>query len=139
MISSGRYRKDELFFEHTLGYEGDEGDDSSIIQVEKKNLSNKYSRIPLNLMVGYARKQNVKLLSQLEDDESIPEELSQVKQRIDQYIATTNNSEAKHWHHNNEAWLRELRHDYLHFSARYTLGHTPRYYEGKRARLTIQG
>ncbi len=137
-IDAGRYRKDEIFLEHTLGYEGDESDDSSIIRVDKKNISNKYSRIPLQLMAEYARKSKVKLNPLLERNEAIPSELSHVKQKIDAYITNTEKSKAEHWHHNDEAWLRELRHDYFHFSARYSTGHTPRYNRGKRARLIIR-
>ena len=139
LIASGFYRENEIFLEHTPGYDGDESDESSVIKVERRNISNLYSRIPLNLMTGYAREQNVKLTDKLDDNESVPDELADIKKRIDHYIATTQTSRAQHWHQNTQAWLRELRHKYLHFSARCVLGHTPRYYEGKRARLTIVG
>ena len=138
-IASGRYKKDEIFLEHTLGYEGDEGDDNSLIRVDKKNISNKYSRIPLHLMAGCARDSKIKLKRKLESVEKIPSELNNVKQKIDNYVAKTKKSKASHWHHNDEAWLRDLRHDYFHFSARYSTGHTPRYNRGKRVRLTIDG
>jgi len=76
---------------------------------------------------------------ELENDQAIPNQLGTVKQQIDNYIATTKKSKATHWHQNDEAWLRDLRHDYFHFSARYSTGHTPRYNRGKRVRLTIDG
>ena len=138
-IAAGRYKENEIFLEHTLGYEGDESDDSSIIRVDKKNISNKYSRIPLQLMAEYARKSKVAIDTELERNEAIPVELNHIKQKIDDYIANTPKSKAAHWHHNNEAWLRDLRHDYFHFSARYSTGHTPRFNHGKRSRLIIKG
>jgi len=90
-------------------------------------------------MAGYARKSKVVISKELENEQAIPSALNNVKQKIDSYITNTQKSQATHWHQNDEAWLRDLRHDYFHFSARYSTGHTPRYNRGKRARLTIDG
>ncbi|MBN4080458.1 DUF2235 domain-containing protein [Beggiatoa alba] len=138
-LASGWYQDNEIFLEYESGYEDDEGDDASMIHVLKDNISNQYSRIPLHLMAGYARENKIGIDSEFERNESIPDALSNVKQKIDTYIAATPQSKAQHWHGNNEQWLRDLRHDYFHFSARYKTGHTPRYYRGKRARFTFEG
>ena len=139
LIEAGWYNENELFLDHTMGYEGDEGDETSIIRVVKENVSNKYSRIPLHIMANYARKNKIKLLSKLDEDEAIPDELTDIQGKLLNYITKTKKSKAQHWHGNKEGWLCKLRHDYFHFSARIKTGHTPRYIKGKRGREIIKG
>lgn len=139
LIDSGWYTKDEIKLEYTVGYEGDESDDSSAIRVLRKNISNKYSRIPLHLMADFAKENNIKLKAKLLIVQKIPSNLSEVKEKIDQYIKSTKESKAQNWLDNKEQWLRKLRHDYFHFSARSQKGNNPRFYEGKRERLILQG
>ncbi len=138
-LEVGWYRPDEITLEYKEGYEGDESDDGSWIRVVKKDISNQYSRIPLHLMAGYARENKVPLKSRLERDQDIPETLMAAKQEIEQYIARTPVSRAEHWLKNNAPWLKQLRHDYLHFSARIKTGHSPRFINGKRGRVVLEG
>ncbi len=138
-LASGWFKPEEIVLTYEPGYENDESDDNSVINVIKKDISNKYSRIPLHIMTKYARENKVKFKRKLEVVEEIPSELNDIKQQMDNYIAIHQQSKAEHWHGNTEQWLRDLRHDYFHFSAKCKMGHTPRFKNGKRFRLTLEG
>jgi len=138
-IETGWYRPEEITLEYQEGYDQDEGDDTSWIRVNKASISNKYSHIPLQLMAAYAKENKVRLIANLERDQAIPDELATVKQEIDSYITKTARSSATHWLNNNAPWLKQLRHNYLHFSARIKTGHTPRFIRGKRGRVVLGG
>ena len=48
-------------------------------------------------------------------------------------------SRPEDWHDNQRGWLRDLRHDYFHFSARLEIGNGPRYENGQRLREEFDG
>ncbi len=136
LIAAGWYRESEI----DLEYYDDEGGGYSELNVLRPDIRNGYSRIPLQLMAGYARESGINLQEKLADNEEIPTSLSDIKTKIDNYIVNTSatRSNASDWQ-GSQPWLRNLRHDYFHFSARCKIGHTPRYYQGKRARKTFKG
>jgi len=79
------------------------------------------------MMAGFARESGIDVRDKLERDEDIPEALSTMQERIEAYIARVGTaSREADWQHN-DSLLRQLRHDYLHFSATYSLGMKPRF------------
>lgn len=113
-------------------------------RVTRAGLSSHYSRIPLHIMVGYAKRKNMVFMDELDKDEKVPAELSQIQDTIKSYVAQHDSlgartSQAKDWHDNDRGWLRELRHRYFHFSAKVKLGHTPRIEGGERIRQVHRG
>ncbi len=107
------------------------------------DISGHYNRIPLHLMAGYAKNKKIVFLPQLDLDEAVPGSLGNVKDKIQAYVSQhdglgVRTSEAKHWHDNTE-FLRKLRHDYFHFSAKIKWGHTPRIEHGERIRQVHRG
>ena len=113
------------------------------LRVTRPGIRNHYSRIPLHLMVGYAKKKAIMFLSRIDDDEAVPATLGTVKDKIHDYVAQhdglgARTSRPEHWHANTEL-LRQLRHDYFHFSAKIKLGHTPRIEHGERIRQVHRG
>ena len=106
---------------------------------ERSNIGNGYSQIPLHIMARHARDKGLVLKGSFEKDEAVPAELSEVQNHIEKYVASTSKSRLTDWQHN-EPWLRTLRHDYLHFSARMKTGHDPRINDNKqRTRMTYDG
>ena len=105
----------------------------------RENILNHYSKIPLHIMVDYAKKNKIRFKRKLGNVEKIPTELDNVKQEIDQYISSGGKSKATDWHSNDRSWLLKLRHDYFHFSARYKIGHDPRFSSGRRYRKVYNG
>jgi len=85
-------------------------------------------------MARYAIEQSIKFKEDLQDDEKIPDELNDVKAKIDGYADGVGTSKPEDWHHN-EKWLKELRHKYFHFSARLEMGNGPNIVNGKRERI----
>ncbi|MDZ4262692.1 MAG: DUF2235 domain-containing protein [Pseudomonadota bacterium] len=117
------------------------GDPIPAPATETVGLPNQYHRIPLQIMARAAREKGIVFNDKLfNKKEVIPEALDGVKERIDNYIASAKGRESRadHWHHNEE-WLRQLRHDYLHFSAQIEFGLGPRISKGKRQRMTYAG
>jgi len=105
----------------------------------RENILNHYSKIPLHIMVKYAKENKLEFVDKLERDEEIHSDLDNVKQEIDQYISSGGKSKATDWHSNDKSWLSKLRHDYFHFSARYQTGHDPRFSSGRRFRKVYNG
>ena len=141
LIAAGWYKEDEISLEH-IEFSGNHGFNSNEyteLNVERPDIRNGYSRIPLQLMAGYARESKINISGKLSDNEEIPAALSDIKTKIDNYIANSSASSARDWQSNAYPWLNCLRHDYFHFSARHKIGHSPRYYRGKRARKTFKG
>lgn len=135
LIDAGWYQPDEIVLEH-IDFEG--GGDVWV-SVNRAGIRNHYSRIPLQLMVRYARDEKLTFRKNIDVDEAVPAELSSVQQAIDRYINTTHRSRVWDWHRNDLPWLRTLRHDYCHFSARAKTGHTPRFSCGSRFRKAYNG
>ena len=113
------------------------------LRVTRPGIRRQYNRIPLHLMVGYAKKKNIAFEAKLERVEEVPAALGNVQDNIKTYVSQhdslgTRTSKAEDWHDNNRGWLRELRHRYCHFSAHYSsptvVGHIPRIEGGERIR-----
>ncbi len=134
LIAAGWYQEDEIKLERAYS----EGGESTSLEVRRSGIRNHYSRIPLHIMARYARGNGIVLKDKLEREEEIPDALGDIQQRIEGYIAKTSQSKADDWH-GNDRQLRDLRHDYLHFSARRQIGHDPRFYKGKRHRVVHGG
>jgi hypothetical protein len=115
--------------------------------------SNHYSRIPLKLMAEFARKAGVHVGESLERKFALPqgkaaEHLHEAEAAIRSMIASKGGKTPATWFKadpsNDPAWHKRLRHDNLHFSARYNgIGHSPDWskaamFGGVRQR-TIQG
>jgi len=90
-----------------------------LLFAKREVILNKYSLIPLHIMMEYAIKANL-IFWPAED---VPEDLKDAKEKIWDYVIgmDVNNgvSEPYHWSVNNSEWLKKLRHKYLHFSASY--------------------
>jgi hypothetical protein len=119
-----------------------------------RNISNEYSKIPLHLMAKYAseKESGVAIKNKLYVDEKIPAKLKSVENKIKSYIQQIgSNSKPDHWigpentncykdWQGNDKWLRDLRHDYLHFSAVFlSVAHAPRIEGGQRVRKIYRG
>lgn len=140
LIDAGWYKDDER--EITVTPVTDENDNVlwATLWAHRDAIGNKYSLIPLHLMAKAARERGVSFKPSLDKDEEIPPDLDHVRAEIDRYIATTEQSRPEDWHDNSRSWLRQLRHDYLHFSARMEVGYDPRINEqGRRKRYVHDG
>ena len=138
LIESGWYDKNEIKTVHFPAIDSSELDEY-VIEVSRKKISNHYSRIPLHIMARFGQESGVCLTDELDSDEKIPSNLQNVQQKIDNYISKVGgNSKVEDWLHS-ESWLRILRHDYLHFSARLSLAHAPRFRNYQRTRKTYHG
>ena len=62
--------------------------------------------------------------------------MQDIHDKIKEYIESKGPYDSKEsdWHDNGREWLRELRHNFFHFSARMAAGHDPRFENGKRVR-----
>ena len=116
------------------------------LSVNRTGIKNHYSRIPLQIMAKTARENGMVFKVELDDEKVLSNTtLSKMEKHIESYIANTTQSKADDWDKKMETdeelrtLLRELRHDYLHFSARLKLGHDPRIEGGKRLREVFPG
>ena len=118
------------------------------LHVIRPGIRSQYNRIPLHLMVEYAKKKDILFEAKLERVEEVPPELESVHKEIKAYAAQhdtlgARTSKAEDWHDNVRGWLRELRHRYFHFSAHYSspsvVGHIPRIEGGARIRGMHRG
>jgi len=115
--------------------------------VNRAKLSSYYSRIALHIMAKYARNNKIQLKTKLERDEDIPAEvatLDSARKKIESYMNRHDglgafSSKSEDWLQNDEKWLRELRHEYFHFSARFEIGNEPRFIRGRRQRMYYDG
>ena len=109
-----------------------------VIEVTRANISNEYRKIPFNLMADKAKECGINFKSEIAE-ETVPGELKSVDGKIRQYVEVVGvQSKTGDWTHN-EPWLVKLRHEYLHFSARYEIGHGPRFSDYKRVRKVYRG
>jgi len=137
LIKAGWFKDDEI--ELIVSDEDDDEIPSTVqLKINRTIEHNHYSRIPLHIMAGYARESGVDVRNTLERDEDIPNELNRTYDNIRKYINGIENSKMSDWHHN-EPWLCELRHDYLHFSAKCEMGLYPRIRDGERIRMRYDG
>ncbi len=151
LIKTGWYTEEEI----KLKVLGPVGPKSPTLlaqtEVTRPGISGHYNRIPLHLMAGYARKKKIVFKGALDKDEKVPEDmLGDTQQKIKDYVAQhdglgARTSEAKHWlddkdwDEDKRRWMRRLRHDYFHFSAKIKMGHTPRIEGGERVRQVHRG
>jgi len=137
LIATGWYKANELSLKHIPPKIGLA---EVHLEANRNGIRHHYSRIPLHIMTRFARESGIDVKDKLERDEDIPEALSAIQQRIEAYIARIGNGSTEtDWQHNEE-WLRQLRHDYLHFSAQYDTGMKPRFGDnGQRKRKYFDG
>lgn len=137
LIASGWYQPHEIdLIELPSGPHG--LSINAMVTVKREGIRNHYSRIPLHIMANFARENAINIKTKLESANKIPGKLEGTKERIDNYIKNTPHSKSEHWQHN-EGWLKALRNDYLHFSAKYEFGLGPRFKDGKRYRKQYAG
>lgn len=175
IISSGWYKRHEI---GKVKNENDplSGEGSSCqpaitnnLIVNRINIKNTYSRIPLHKMAKFAEESGLNFEDALYEDHAIPEELKQIKELINKYISSCacNNkvSTFSDWWNNyspgyipedNIDWMdyqtknkaiQDFKHNFLHFSANYykdeVLGiitiNAPNYKKGERKRVIQDG
>ncbi len=143
LIASGWYRQEELILETFYLTVGVSQHEMGRLRVERKSISNQYSRIPLHIMARFASENAITIEDVFYDIEKIPANLREIKQKIDAYVAQKQDggSKAEDWLERDDDWLKGLRHDYLHFSARLATGHQPRtdFWNGQRYRKIYHG
>jgi len=157
LIAAGRYKQSPIEKENEISIKnhdyyyntpGREKSHAPPILVEhwletvtRSDIRNTYSTIPLHLMAKEARDKGIVFNDRFDDDEVVPAELDKVQKAIQGYIDThtPSSSQAVDWHDNDRGWLRRLRHEYFHFSARMMPGHDPRIINGKRIRKVYRG
>jgi hypothetical protein len=113
----------------------------SIVSTARYGLRNTYSTIPLQIMVKSAKDKGILFLPKLELNEAVPTSLNDENGYIQSYIDKQGpySSQAADWVDNRDPWLKKMRHDYFHFSARMRPGHDPRIENGKRVRKIYRG
>ncbi|MCP4431710.1 MAG: DUF2235 domain-containing protein [Gammaproteobacteria bacterium] len=138
LIDAGWYKPEEIEVIRvpSMDYSGL---DDFYVEVTRKSVSNEYSRIPLHIMARFARESGVGIKGKLENTEKISGFLTKVQGKLNEYIKSIDRDSApEHWH-NNDSWLKKLRHDYLHFSAYLSIAHSPRFKNHRRVRKTFYG
>jgi len=120
LIASGWYRQAEIE-QHRERI--DKGIYWHHLIVTRRNISNQYSNIPLQIMANRSAAHEVHFREMLAIDHPIPAGLSDVKAIIDDYVAqhVSGNavSQASDWIDKMDKTHKRLRHDYLHFTACY--------------------
>lgn len=138
LVDSGWYKENEVKIIHIPSMDTS-GFDDYTVEVTREQISNDYSRIPLHIMARFARESGVSIKEKLENSEQIPGSLLDVHEKLNKYIDKIGkSSKTADWGHN-EGWLRDLRHDYLHFSAHLSIAHAPRFRNYQRIRKTYYG
>ncbi len=121
-----------------------------ILTAKRDTISNRYSRIPLQIMARFARESDSKGGPIIFNDkfplkEEIPPMLELADEEIKAYVNQhkakgARSSHPEHWHDNQRGWLRDLRYGYFHFSAKAaSIANAPSYIDGKRQRMTRPG
>lgn len=115
-----------------------------IMQQELNNVGyegvrNGYSKIPLNIMANEMRKLGWTFDKKMERDEKVPDDLQTIYDRLGAYCSGPSKPDPDYWRNNQEPWMKALRRDYLHLSARMQPGHDPRIEDGRRTRKVYPG
>lgn len=137
-VRAGWYNEAEL----TTVDNSTEGSYDFKIIANRKNISNEYSRIPLHLMADFAAEQGLNFSPYLYQENPIPDELSEIKSSLDNYVAgpgISGESQPSDWYDNNSEMMRYLRHNYLHFSAQYGSYYSAYYGYGMKPRFEKNG
>jgi hypothetical protein len=90
-------------------------------------------------MADFARKSQVQLISDLEIDNAVEDaKLVPLLSKLKSY-ASRRSSKVTDWQ-GDAQWLKDLRNNFLHFSAHYSgTGMEPRFVNGRRKRLVYEG
>ncbi|MDY8138333.1 DUF2235 domain-containing protein [Aquimarina sp. 2201CG5-10] len=106
----------------------------------RKNLSNRYSYIPLQIMAKFSINKNVNLvMGKITRDFAITSELSSTKTILDEYVFN-DGIEMSYDNPEHKMLLKTLRNRYFHFSAHYSsIGMGPNRVSGNRERVTQAG
>ncbi len=90
------------------------------LRLTRRGISNRYSRIPLRLMAGFAETHGLAFKrGSIKKKFRIPSELRAAKEAIDRYIAGLGVSAPEDWMQLNTPVMQKLRNRYLHLSAHY--------------------
>ncbi len=150
LIDSGWYKEDELELKSRYHRRFGKGIKTKYasLYAGRSKVSNQYSRIPLQIMAKQAVEAKIKFKPTLKSSEKVPASLSKSDSNIKKYFdkhkkpSTSTkafSSVADDWVNENTQWMKDLRHDYFHFSAHYSIGLSPRIKGGKRTRLVLRG
>ncbi|MBI1425476.1 MAG: hypothetical protein GC149_18730 [Gammaproteobacteria bacterium] len=144
LINAGWYNKDELKIKQNNQLRNKHTVNEVNVHASRKKISNMYSRIPLHVMLNFAKDSKLKFTSKIDRDQTVPSVLGNVKSEIINYVNQhkaqgSYSSKPQDWHDNNRQWLCDLRHDYFHFSARIEIGNGPRFVNGRRQRMYYDG
>lgn len=140
LIEAGWYKENEIEMITFEDIEEDEFFAEALLEVKRENIDNKYCRIPLNIMADFVRDSKIQLTGYFGENNNIPSYLLNIYNKLKGYVNNSSgkDSMASHWQHN-EKWLRDLRHDDFHFSAKVQFGLTPRFKNGRRYRKIYEG
>ncbi|GFO70025.1 hypothetical protein GMLC_36040 [Geomonas limicola] len=105
LLATGWYYKDEI----------QEDELWNSVKATRKAISNKYHRIPLKMMAKFAANKGLNFSSKLITKYFIPTPLLE----IDALINNSPLSSPEDWLNLNSDTIKTVRHDYLHFSARF--------------------
>jgi len=136
LINKGWYTNDEIYVNTFLG----------TLVGKRTKISNKYTLIPMHIMVEFSIKQKVKFeMNKIKSKLPIKDEpnkgvkLTEVKTRIDEYV----NGQKGRLGFDNEKdkkMLKSLRNKYFHFSSHYSsIGMAPNRENGVRVRVVQNG
>lgn len=108
------------------------------IRADRHGIRNTYCKIPLKFMAKYARSNQLKIKSKLEEEanELISEftDLKKLDDNLSSYLSTTIDSFKI-----SDPFLKRIRHDHLHMSSKDQFGLKPRFKNGKRWRQCYDG
>lgn len=119
MRKYGWYRDKELV--HHSGDLGYGYKTVEYVAIRRTGISQEYSFIPLRLMTEFFREQGLLVKPSLDKMYDPVNVSASLRARIEAYAAGKQTSAAADWH-TDEPALRELRHDFLHFSAGESIG-----------------
>lgn len=143
LVDSGWYNKNQLkikTYHYTVHKRREK---RYVIEAKRDKIKNEYSKIPLHIMAEQSRKNTLKIDGELERNENISSDLlRKVKKDVDAYVENISNnkyveSTASDWE--KKDYIKKLRFEFLHFSARYEIGHGPRIDGGVRHRKQYEG
>ncbi len=107
------------------------------LKVNRTGIRNTYNRIPLHLMADYAINTGLKF-KKLSTYYPIPDELKHIKQLVDEHIAM-GVSTYNYWWDMNSTEIKNLRHNFLHFSSSYGDTNQPQFIYNERKRIIQNG
>ena len=146
LIAAGWFKENEIHIENhdKVSLKG-ELIEKRVLSVTRRNISNSYSKLALNIMVKQARAKGIVFNGAIDRDEKVPDELKNINgvdipSVIQKYMGEQGNytSRASHWHFN-KPWIKTLRNKFFHFSAVMSMGYDPRIDGGRRRRKIYNG